>query len=89
MRLTAGGDRLEYEGNTSNDTTSLTTTKVLLNSTISTEESSFMTLDIKNFYYGTDLLVYEYIRMALRDIPQKIIDQYNLTTLASNGLVYM
>ena len=27
--------------------------------------------------------------MALRDIPQEIIDQYNLTKLSSNGWVYM
>ena len=48
-----------------------------------------MTLDIKDFYNGTDLLVYKYVRMALKDIPQEITDQYNLTTIASNGWVYM
>ena len=89
VRVTAGGDRLEYEGNASTDTASLTTVKVLLNSTISTKDARFLTLDIKDFYYGTDLLVYEYVRMGLKDIPQEIINQYQLTSLASNGWVYM
>ena len=79
MRVTSGEDRLEYEGNASTDTANLTTVKVLLNSTISTEDACFLTLDIKDFYYRTDLLVHEYVRIALKDIAREIIDQYQLT----------
>ena len=66
----------------------MTSTKILLNSVVSTPDAQFMTLDIKDFYYVTALDRYEYIRMALADILQKIIDQYNLTSLDSNGWVY-
>ena len=32
---------------------------------------------------------YEYIRIKLADIPQEIINQYDLTELAHNGYVYL
>ena len=44
-----------------------------------------MTLDIKDFYYGTAMAQYEYMKLALACIPDKIIDQYSLCTLSSNG----
>ena len=44
-----GGKRLEFPGNTTNNCASLTTTKCLLNSTISVLRDRFLTLDIKNF----------------------------------------
>ena len=39
VRLTAGGDKLDYPGPTATDTTSLTTFKVHINSVISTEKA--------------------------------------------------
>ena len=48
-----------------------------------------MTLDIKYVYYGTILEKYEYLCMVLTNIPQGIIDQYQLTNLSINGWVYM
>ena len=49
----------------------------------------FITADIKDFYYGTPLQRYEYVRMDLADIPNEIVSQYNLRDLATNGWVYM
>ena len=49
----------------------------------------FMTFDIKYVYYDKPLSEYEYIRMAQKDIPTEIIDQYSLNVLASEGWVYM
>ena len=46
-----------------------------------------MTLDIKDFYYGTAMARYKYMKLALACIPDKIIDQYNLRTLSSDGWV--
>ena len=46
-----------------------------------------MTLDIKNFYYGTAMAHYEYMKLALACIPVKIIDQYNLRALSSDRWV--
>ena len=52
----------------------MTTTNILLNSVVSTPSTKFMTLDIKDFYYDTKLDRYEYMCMALADIPSEIIE---------------
>ena len=72
-RVTVGGDKLNYPGVTAPHCTSLTTTKCLLNSTISTPRSKFLVLDIKNFYYNTPVNRYEYMRLPLHSTPDKII----------------
>ena len=51
--VTVGGDRLDFPGAATTHCAGLTTTKCLLNSTISTPGARFMTLDIKYFYYET------------------------------------
>ena len=51
--VNVGGDCLDFPGATTTHCASLTTTKCLLNSTIYTPGAHFMTLDIKDFYYGT------------------------------------
>ena len=48
--VAVGGNILGYPGATTTNCTSLTTTKYLLNSTISTPDVRFVTLDIKDFY---------------------------------------
>ena len=58
VQVTVGGYRLDLPGATTTHCTSLTTTKCLLNSTISTPGARFMTLDIKDFYFGTALARY-------------------------------
>ena len=57
VRVTVGGDRLEYLGLTATDTASLTTIKLLLNSVISTLNSRFMEMDIK-YEIGTPIARY-------------------------------
>jgi hypothetical protein len=51
----AGGDGLDFLGPTATQTASLVTTKLLLNSTISTPDARFSAFNIKNFYYGTPM----------------------------------
>ena len=48
-----------------------------------------MTLYIKYFYYGTAMAWYKYMKLALACIPEKIIYQYNLHALSSDGWVYL
>ena len=48
-----------------------------------------MTLDIKDIYYGTAMAQYEYMKIALACIPDKILDQYSFCTLSSDGWVYL
>jgi hypothetical protein len=50
-----GGDRLNYTGDIATSTTDITTFKILINSTLSTEDATMMMMDIKNHYLGTPL----------------------------------
>ena len=88
VRITVGRDRLDFPSATTH-CASLTTTKFLLNSTISTPGARFMTLDIKDFYYGTAMARYKYMKLALAFIPDEIIQQYSLRTLSSDSWVYL
>ena len=89
VRLTAGGDRLDYPGITATDTVSLSTTEIHLNSVLSTPKAKYLTTDIKDFYYGTPLLTYEYLKTSIKSIPEEIVIQYDLKKLEKNGYVYM
>ena len=66
----------------------MTTTKILLNSVLSTKNAKFMTLDIKNMYLQTDLDKYEYLRLPQALLTPEIIDIYNLLDKIQNGWVY-
>ena len=89
VRVTVGGDKLDYPGITSTQCASLTTVKCLLNSTLSTPDSKFMVLDIKKFYYGTPMERFEYMKLPLALIPDEIVQQYGLLDLVHDGYVYM
>jgi hypothetical protein len=89
VRVTVGGDKLDFPGLTATQCASLTTTKCLLNSTVSTPNAKFMVLDVKNFYYGTPMERYEYMKLPLKLIPQEIVDQYQLLDLVSDGYIYI
>ncbi len=87
-RITIGGNRICYPGDTGTKTGSIETVKLLLNSTISTPDARFACFDISNFYLGTPLDRPEYVRIKIADIPQEFIDEYNLTEFEHNGWVY-
>ena len=89
VRVVVGGEKIDYNGITSTQTASLNTTKCLINGTISMLGAKFLSVDIKEYYYGTRLETFEYMRMELRDIPDKIIQQYDLDNIVSDGWVYM
>jgi hypothetical protein len=55
VRLTVGGDRLDYSGDVATSTADITTFKILINSTLSTKYAAMMMMDIKNYYLGTPL----------------------------------
>ena len=89
VHITVGGDCLDLPGATTTHCANITTTKCLLNNLISTPGARFMTLDIKDFYYGTAMAQYEYKKLALACILDEIIDQYGLRMLSSDGWVYL
>lgn len=88
VRITLGGDRINYPGDCGTPTADLTTVKLLLNSVISTPNAKFMSIDIKDFYLNTPLPRKEYIRMKLDMFPEDVVEHYNLNELAHNGHVY-
>jgi hypothetical protein len=86
-RMTIGGNRIDYPGDKSTRTAELETTKILLNSVISTAEAKFCTMDITNFYLNTPLDRPEYLRIPVNLIPTEIMNEYNLETKVKNGTV--
>jgi hypothetical protein len=89
VRLTVGGNRLDYSGYVATSTADITTFKILINNTLSTEDVAMMMMDIKNYYLGTPLPRFEYMRMLLSRFPEEIVDKYNLKALAVDGWVYI
>jgi hypothetical protein len=60
-----GGEKLDYFGNMATSTSAITTFKILIKSTLSTKDAVMMMMEIKNYYLGTPLPRYEYMRMLL------------------------
>jgi hypothetical protein len=89
VRLTVGGDKLDYSGDIATSTADITTFKILINSTLSTEDAAMTMMDIKNYYLGTPMPRFEYMKMLLSHFPEEIIQKYNLNALAVNSWVYI
>lgn len=89
VRITVGGNLINYPGELTTRTADLVTSKVLWNSVISTKNARYVTADLKLFYLTAPLDRYEYMRMPIKIIPQHIIDQYSLQNKVKNGYVYM
>jgi hypothetical protein len=89
VRLTVGGNLIQYPVDVSTRSADLTTSKCLWNSNISTDGVKYMCLDVKNFYLGTPVDTFEYMRIPTKLIPREIIEQYNLLPLVSDGHVYI
>ncbi len=65
IRITAGGNLINYPGKLSTQTADLTTSKLMWNSILSTEGVKYMCLDIKNFYLTVPLDRFEYMKMPI------------------------
>ena len=89
IRITAGGDKIQYDGELSVRSADITTAKLHWNSVISTDDARYMCLDISLFYLTAHLEYYEYMKMPLHLFPQWIVDQYDLTKHAVNGMVHI
>jgi len=89
VRITVGGNLIDYPYELTTRTTDLTTTKLMWNSVISTKDAKFAVADVKNFYLNTPLDRFEYMKMKISIFPQEFIDAYNLQDKVINGYVYM
>jgi hypothetical protein len=84
-----GSERLDYSGDVATSTAEITTFKIPIKSTLSTADAAMMMVDIKNYYLGTPLPRFEYMKMMLSQFPEEIVDKYNLGALAVDGWVYI
>ena len=89
VRLTVGGDKLMFNGDTATQCASVTTAKILINSVILTDGAKFGVIDIKNMYYGSPMMEYEYMKIHHDEIPIEIKTQYSLSEIEHNGYVYL
>ena len=92
IRLTFGGDRLDFPDDTSSPAASLLETKLLLNSTISDAHlvARFVTIDLKDFFLATPMARSEYMRIHSKQFPPEIRALYMIDSLIdSDGYVYV
>ena len=91
VRLTLGGDVLEYDGNASSPAASLLEAKLLINSTISDAHlgAKFMSIDLKDFFLQSFLEEPEYIRIHGKYFMGDIRKKYKIDEIiAPDGYVY-
>ena len=84
-RITVGGNLLDFPGLLSTPMATITTSKCLFNSVISTPGAKCLIADVKNFYLNNDLPEPEYMKLNIHVIPQKIIDGYALHKLVDDN----
>jgi hypothetical protein len=78
VRLTVGGYILDYSGDVTTSTADITTFKILINGTLSTKDATMMMIAIDNYYPGTPLPWFEYMKMLLSRFPEEIVHKYKL-----------
>jgi len=92
VRMTAGGNKLDYPGDSSSPTVSMLDAKIHINSTISDAKKGarHLGLDIKNYYLGTPMEYFQYMRVHPSYIPQEVWDdpRYDIH-IADDGYVYL
>ena len=89
VRVTVGGDKIDYPDDVSTKTSSIPTAKTVLNSVISTPAARAFTCDVKNFYLNTPMARAEYMKIHIRNIPKAIMDYYKLWGLVYKDHVYV
>jgi hypothetical protein len=89
IRITAGGNLINYKEELSVRTADINTVKLHWNSVISTDKAIYMCLNIGNFYLMAALEYFEYMQIPLALIPIWIVEQYDLKKHVLNGLVHL
>jgi hypothetical protein len=89
VRITAGGNLIDYPGELTTQTADLSTAKILWNSVLSTAGAKFMGLDIGSFYLETPLAQYKYMKFPIALFPEHVIEQYALNKHVHKGFIYV
>jgi hypothetical protein len=87
VRITAGGDQVEYPGEVSTPTVDISTVKCQFNSVLSTRDARYMTFDVSNFYLNTEMDRFEYMRIPVTAIPDDVFAHYQLEPLVKDGFI--
>ena len=88
-RITAGGDKLDYDGETSTNSAGLVTVKCHWNSTLSDIEAKYCVADASNMYLESFLKEPQYVLFKLKQIPLSIQKEYELHKFVDeHGFVY-
>jgi hypothetical protein len=92
VRMTAGGDKLDYPRDASSPTVPMLDAKIHINSTISDAKQGarHLGLDIKNYIIGTPMAYFQYLRVPQSVIPPEVWDDPRYTiAIVNNGYVYL
>jgi hypothetical protein len=93
IRMTVGGDRLEAYQNVRSPAVGIIDTQLHLNSTISDADKGarYATCDIKDFFLGSKMKIFQFMKIHRKNVPQAIIDEYNLTDdhFDDRGFIFM
>jgi hypothetical protein len=89
-QVTVGGNLLYYPGDCGTPTVDIITVKLHLNSVISTKNTCYCTIDLKDFYLNTPMDQPKCMRMKISDLPSNVVKAYNLIDLATNdSIIYV
>ena len=92
VRGTYGGDRPTYVGPTASQTADLDVVKALWLSTLADrredQRTFFATIDLVDFYLGSNLPTKGYVKIDVKLISPEIIDRYNLHKFIDKGFIY-
>ena len=81
VRMTAGGDRLDYPGDASSPAVSILDAH---------KGARYFGIDLKNFYLGTPMTNYQYISVLQKMIPKEVWDDPRYTIhISADGFVYL
>ena len=73
--ITISGNNIVYPGDIGTPTVLFELVKLIVNSLLSRRNSESECFDIKNFYLGTPLDRFGYVRIKFNDIPQEFINK--------------
>ncbi len=81
--MTVAGKNVKYPNGVGTPTAEMAATNIILNSTLSTQNAKFMTLNIKKMYLQTVLDLIDYMKIPYDIIPEDSKRQYKLSSACS------
>ena len=89
VRITARSDLIIYPGELTTIIADITTSKILCNCVLSTNNVKYICLDINFFYLCAPMSRYEYMKIPITILPQDVKEEYNLLEKVYKGFVWI